>query len=154
MNLEIERKFLITKPEEYFASFNRNKINQAYIFQDVNMAFRVWIKNDKNAKICFKQKIDDLTRKEYEYEIPIEDAKQLYNDCLNKIEKTRYYIQIENNLTFEVDFFRNNLSGLSVAEIELPNSNVNFSKPEWLGEEITSDYRYLNSVLSVNGLPK
>ena len=37
--------------------------------------------------------------------------------------------------------------GLTVAEIELPSEDFAYEKPSWLGEEVTGDVRYFNSML-------
>jgi CYTH domain-containing protein len=47
-----------------------------------------------------------------------------------------------------VDEFHGDNEGLVVAEIELDDENEIFEKPDWLDDEVTSDYRYLNSNLS------
>ena len=78
----------------------------------------------------------------------------MYTDCPNRIQKTRYYISAPNNLLWEIDFFRYDLSGLVVAEIELlPSITTEFEKTLLIGEEVTHDFRYLNSVMSVKGMP-
>ena len=51
---------------------------------------------------------------------------------------------------FEVDEFYGENSGLVVAEIELSSEDEAFSRPEWLGEEVTGDRRYYNSMLTMS----
>ena len=63
------------------------------------------------------------------------------------IEKTRHVVQYEGK-TWEVDEFHADNEGLTVAEIELDDENEVFERPPWLGEEVTDDYRYLNSNLA------
>lgn len=62
------------------------------------------------------------------------------------IDKTRYYIKSGNH-TFEVDEFYGDNEGLVVAEIELTTEDEVFQRLEWLGEEVTGNERYYNSVL-------
>ena len=69
------------------------------------------------------------------------------------INKTRYLVQYQGHI-WEIDEFHDNNKGLIVAEIELDDENEVFEKPPWLGEEVTDDYRYLNSNLAVNPFNK
>lgn len=52
-----------------------------------------------------------------------------------------------NGLTWEIDEFHGVNEGLIVAEIEVPSEDTSFEKPDWLGEEVSSDPRYFNSNL-------
>ena len=63
------------------------------------------------------------------------------------IDKTRYLIDAK-PYVYEVDEFFGENEGLVIAEIELPSEDVFFPKPEWLGEEVTGDARYYNSMLT------
>ena len=63
------------------------------------------------------------------------------------IEKTRYKIPAGNDLTWEIDEFHGVNEGLVVAEIEIPSEDTAFVKPEWIGEDVSSDPRYFNSNL-------
>jgi CYTH domain-containing protein len=63
------------------------------------------------------------------------------------ITKTRYLVDFKRH-TWEVDEFHGDNEGLVVAEIELDDENEIFEKPDWLDDEVTADYRYLNSNLS------
>ena len=86
--------------------------------------------------------------REYEYNIPLDEARSLMK--LSKdapITKTRHLVDYKNH-TWEVDEFHGDNVGLIVAEIELDDENEEFKIPPWLGEEVTADYRYLNSNLS------
>ena len=62
------------------------------------------------------------------------------------IDKTRYLIKA-GEYTFEVDEFHGDNEGLIVAEIELPDEDAPFERPDWLGEEVTGDIRYYNVML-------
>ena len=65
------------------------------------------------------------------------------------ITKTRHLVDYKKH-TWEVDEFHGDNVGLIVAEIELDDENEEFEIPPWLGEEVTADYRYLNSNLAKN----
>lgn len=62
------------------------------------------------------------------------------------IEKTRLRIPA-GPFVWEVDEFHGENEGLVVAEIELPDEDAAFERPEWLGEEVSDDPRYFNSNL-------
>ena len=86
---------------------------------------------------------------EFEYPIPLEDARELLNQlCLRPlIEKTRYDIPGPDGHLWEVDEFHGENAGLVVAEIELSHEEQEFARPPWLGKEVTDDPRYLNTNL-------
>jgi len=69
------------------------------------------------------------------------------------IEKQRHIVSVT-NARWEIDVFSGALAGLVIAEIELPDRNAQFKRPDWLGEEITSDKRYSNANLAIHGLPQ
>ena len=64
------------------------------------------------------------------------------------VEKTRHLVPAGGGLTWEIDVFAGPNQGLVVAEIELPDEDAGFTRPAWLGEEVTGDGRYLNNALS------
>jgi len=90
-------------------------------------------------------------RHEYEYEIPLQDANEIINTLCRKpiIEKTRHFVTNDGN-TWEIDEFDGDNRGLIIAEIELSEIGEIFSKPHWLGEEVTSDLRYYNNNLAIH----
>ena len=152
MPLEIERKFLVTS-NGYRENATSSLIKQSYLSITEKMAIRVRI-DGLRASLAIKSKISDRVNKEYEYNIPIDEAKSLMNlDNQPVIRKTRFIVEFEGS-TWEVDEFYDDNQGLVVAEIELDKENDMFGKPPWLGEEVTSDYRYLNSILAVNPFSK
>ena len=90
-----------------------------------------------------------LTRAEYEYPIPLDDARQLLDSLCDRplIEKRRYVIDYHGR-KWEVDEFMGDNAGLVVAEVELENENDELATPPWVGDEVTHDPRYLNVNLS------
>ncbi len=114
---------------------------------------RIRIKDDKGY-ITVKGIASEsgVSRFEWEKEIPVEDARQLL--LLAEpgiIDKTRYLIKAADGVhTWEVDEFYGDNEGLTMAEIELADEHEAFAKPEWLGEEVTGDTRYFNSMLMKN----
>ncbi len=149
-NLEIERKFLVSRDFKKFADYYET-IKQGYISSNPESAVRVRIKGEK-AFLTIKGKGNKsgTTRFEFETEIPVYDAEQLLLLCKNSIiEKIRYYIPAGKH-TYEVDVFEGENKGLIIAEIELNNEDEDFIKPDWLGKEVTGDNRYYNLHLSEN----
>ena len=152
MPLEIERKFLVIS-DTYRDNAQSSDIKQAYLSVTKRMAIRVRIDGIRGS-LAIKSKVSDRVNREYEYSIPIDEARSLMNlGDLPIIIKTRYLVEYE-GWTWEVDEFHDNNDGLIVAEIELEDENDIFKLPPWIGEEVTADYRYLNSNLAINPFSK
>ena len=152
MPLEIERKFLVVS-DDYKINSKSVDIKQAYLSTDEKMAIRVRIE-EIQASINIKSKKSERVNHEFEYVIPLDEARSLMSMSQYPIiEKTRHMVEYEGK-TWEVDEFRADNRGLIVAEIELDNENEEFGMPPWLGEEVTADFRYLNSNLAVNPFSK
>lgn len=149
MSKEIERKFLVSGNFKKDA-VKRYKLSQGFLSTVPERTVRVRV-IDNSGFITVKgiSNKSGTTRFEWEKEISEKDAQSLLHLCEPTIiEKTRYEIPIENNFVFEVDEFHNENSGLIIAEIELPSENTMFSKPLWLGKEVTGEVKYYNSMLS------
>lgn len=148
MKYEIERKFLVKdhwpRPEDGLHCV------QGYISADAERIVRVRTMGEKSW-LTVKSMKTQLTRIEYEYEIPFEDADDLlHNVCKQPlIEKTRFNIRAF-DMDWEVDEFHGENSGLTVAEIELEEESQPIQIPDWVGEEISNDHRYFNANLSKN----
>lgn len=153
MAIEIERKFLV-KDRAFIEQSSRSvSIKQAYLAKTSSCTVRVRI-SDEEARITIKGMSNDfgLSRPEWEYSIPIDDAQKMFAlSPFPIIEKRRYYIPTTNH-TWEVDVFEGSLKGLVVAEVELSSTTDHPSKPDWVGREVTGDRRYYNSVLSMEGI--
>ena len=146
MPLEIERKFLVTS-DRYKIGAKSVDIMQGYLTIQNNLSIRVRIEG-RNASLAIKSKLSERVNREYEYSIPLDEAQSLMKLSEHSIiTKTRYLVDFERH-TWEVDEFHGDNQGLVVAEIELDDENEIFEKPDWLDDEVTSDYRYLNSNLS------
>lgn len=150
MAQEIERKFLV-KGDFKSEVFKSTRITQGYLSSVPERTVRVRVKGDKGF-ITIKGIGNETgaSRYEWEKEIPVEDVQELLKICEpGVIDKTRYLVKNE-EYTFEVDEFYGDNDGLTVAEIELPSEDAAFNKPAWLGEEVTGDVRYYNSMLMKN----
>lgn len=145
-NIEIERKFLVDGDFKPFVH-KSERIKQGYIVSNQEgKSVRVRIKGNKGyITIKGAGKSSGLTRFEWEKEISVDDADQLFELCEpGIINKTRHYIKAGNH-TFEVDEFYDENQGLIMAEIELQAEDEDFEKPDWLGKEVTGNVRYYNS---------
>jgi CYTH domain-containing protein len=141
--LEIERKFLIKDKSLLDPLLGQGVfIRQGYLFDALDQSLRVRIKSNK-AFLTLKFGSSALIREEFEYEIPLEDAEQLWLRCTKKLSKTRYVLTILGDI-WEVDVFHDRHEGLILAEIELTDQEQGFHRPPWLGLEVTNDSRYLN----------
>lgn len=145
MGVEIERKFLV-KGEPWLA-VPGVAYRQGYLNRDKARTVRVRIAG-KTAFLTVKGQSVGATRAEFEYPIPMEDAKALLALCDGPlIEKTRYLLD-HAGTRWELDVFAGDNAGLVVAEVELESEDQVFARPDWLGEEVTQDVRYFNSNLA------
>ncbi|MCF6169569.1 MAG: CYTH domain-containing protein [Bacteroidales bacterium] len=148
MAQEIERKFLVKADFKPMAT-KKKSITQAYLSSVPGRTVRIRIEDEKGF-LTIKGSVNasGTTRFEWEKEILQEEAKTLLALCEpGVIHKTRYIIPEDGGLKFEVDEFYGDNEGLIVAEIELPAEDHQFVKPEWLGEEVTGNPKYFNSML-------
>jgi len=147
MAFEIERKFLV-KGEFRHLSTGSDNIVQAYLSLEPGKTIRIRL-TDNRAFLTVKTPVipNSIKRNEWEYEIPLEDAREILKLCVpGKIIKTRYIIPAGKR-KFEVDVFHDKNEGLIIAEIELGSESESFEKPDWLGEEVTGNPAYYNSNL-------
>jgi len=148
MGVEIERKFLVD--HEKWAQVIKpagTHYRQGYILSNEQQTVRVRI-SDKKGFLNLKSKETDLSRKEYEYEIPLPDGIEILEYFTkNGTEKVRYRIPFTGK-TWEVDEFIGDNAGLIVAELELNSEAEEFEKPDWITIEVTDDGRYTNSSLA------
>lgn len=148
-NTEIERKFLVKDDSYKQMAIRHYEIRQGYLSREHGRTIRIRIR-DNEAFITIKGLSNDngLSRFEWEKAIDVEDAKALLQLALpGEIEKTRWIVPADNNLVWEVDEFHGRLNGMIIAEIELENEEQRFSKPAFIGDEVTGDTRYYNSNL-------
>jgi len=148
MGLEIERKFLVDHAKWARVDMPEGThYLQGYILADKGKTVRIRI-SDKQAFLNLKSKNSQLSRNEYEYEIPLQDGREILDSFIQKgTEKVRYVIPFAGN-DWEVDVFMGDNDGLIVAEIELDSEDAEFEKPDWVTEEVTDDGRYTNAALS------
>jgi len=146
MAKEIERKFLV-KNMSFKEKSTGVLYRQGYLSADSKAAIRVRAVGSK-AYLTIKGMRSGISRLEYEYEIPIKDADEIFNNlCIKPIIQKYRYTVCHEGYTWEIDEFLDENEGLVVAEIELQSEEERFPKPDFIGEEVTYDFRYLNSNL-------
>ncbi|MYN44455.1 CYTH domain-containing protein [Pseudoduganella sp. FT93W] len=145
MGVEIERKFLL-RGDAWRSMGQPVLLRQGYLSSHKERVVRVRIEGERGV-MTIKGRNVGAVRGEWEYEIPLADATELLLLCEQPlIEKYRSRIDYAGHV-WEVDEFLGVNAGLVVAEIELGSEAEQFELPEWVGEEVTSDVRYLNSSL-------
>lgn len=146
MAKEIERKFLV-KGDAWRNLAEGVRYRQGYLNSQKERTVRIRTVGDK-AVITVKGLTIGCTRLEFEYQIPYADCESMLDNLAEKplIDKTRYRIPM-GKFVWEIDEFHAENDGLIVAEIELPDEDTPFERPDWIGEEVSSDPRYYNSNL-------
>ena len=146
MPREIERKFL-PKSDAWRSEVRQSRpMRQGYLASGGNVSVRVRIAGQE-AWLNIKAGGFVASRPEYEYPIPLDEARELLELAEGPlIEKTRHFVE-HGGMTWEVDEFHGDNSGLVVAELELDSEDAAFSRPTWLGVEVTELRRYYNVCL-------
>lgn len=161
--MEIERKYLIRGHSWQQQVTRSYHICQGYLSDDPERSVRVRLRDDE-AFLTIKAASHDggLSRQEFEYPIPIEDARELLKITKKTIEKTRHIIPLQGtyisadgqpipvDLKIELDVFEGDNQGLIMAEVELPDPHTTFPLPEYFAEEVTGVERYYNLFLATH----
>ena len=148
MGVEIERRFLVENESWKSQVVLSEDFNQGYLNSILDeWTVRVRIINKRQGFITLKSSFYGYINHEFEYPIPIEDAKELLKLAKHKITKTRYQLNIEGKI-WVVDYFKGLNSPLIIAEIELRSESENISIPSWCGEEITGKKSLSNAALA------
>ncbi|MEM7485641.1 MAG: CYTH domain-containing protein [Bacteroidota bacterium] len=148
-HLEIERKFLVESDAYKNEAVTATRIVQGFLNTDPKRTVRVRIKGDKGfLTVKGESNQSGTTRFEWETEINVPEATNLIDLCEEAIlEKTRFEVPFKGHI-FEVDEFLGENKGLVIAEVELQHEDEVFSRPDWLGKEVTGEIKYYNSQLS------
>jgi Uncharacterized protein conserved in bacteria len=147
MAKEIERKFLVINDRWRKVADAGVLCVQGYFTSNSQCSIRVRIIGNQ-ANLNIKSATLGIIRTEYEYEIPLADAREMLRHFCTKplIEKTRYHVRYDRH-TWEIDVFSGANAGLMVAELELAHCDEPFTRPAWTGDEVTADPRYYNVCL-------
>ena len=145
--VEKERKFLpkdkYSLQEELVSMQTPDFIQQGYLMIQDNQHLRVRVVDNSQGFLCMKIG-SGIERQEFEYEIPLEDAKEMMDNCLYKLDKTRFTTSHNSNHV-DVDFY---MDGTVVIEIEFKKELGPDDIPEYCGEEITGEEKYSNIFLA------
>ena len=147
MGLEIERKFRVDAaawvpqgPGVHFA--------QGYVCSGPDHAVRVRVAGDQGF-LTLKGPTCGLSRLEFEYPIPLEDAREMLHElCGAAVLEKRRHREVHGGKTWEIDVFLGANAGLVLAEIELASEGEAFLSPPWLGSEVSGDPRFTNANLA------
>jgi CYTH domain-containing protein len=153
-NIERERKFLVESLPRNLSRYPHQSIEQGYLVIPTDRQMpEVRIRRSANRSVLtFKLGRSDAR---LEVEIPLSpaSARRLWPLTRGKrLEKTRYKIPYK-GLTIEVDVFRGNARGLTVAEVEFASARAlrAFRPPDWMSKEISGRRRYSNVRIAVHG---
>ena len=145
---EIERKYLVRKDTWRAEVTSTHHLDQAYLASDPDCTVRVRIADDQ-AYLTLKGRKTGASAPEYEYAIPLEEARDMMARLPNRgrVRKHRHHVR-HAGLLWEVDEFFDANEGLIMAEVELEREDQDVPLPDWAGEEVTADRRYANSSLA------
>ena len=149
MGKEIEHKYLVINDSFREMATKSYAIEQGYLSRVKECVVRIRI-SDCRGFITIKGKTIGDSRQEFEYEIPLNDARKLLELCNPPIIKKERYIVPYGEETWEVDIFAPPLAPLILAEIELLESRHDYSLPPFVGKEVTDDAKFFNSNLTAN----
>ena len=152
MGIEIERKFLVDE-SKWKRADTGTRIVQAYLCSKKERTVRVRLLGDE-ARLTIKGEAAGISRAEYEYPIPIEDAREMLDSLCERpfIDKTRHLEEFAGR-TWEIDVFHGGNEGLVVAEVELEDADAKVELPPWATREVSADHRYSNSSLAKRPWP-
>jgi adenylate cyclase len=145
MAIEIERKYLVTG--DGWRQPCGQAISQGYLSLDKERTVRVRVSGEQGF-LTVKGITKGASRAEFEYEIPVADARLLLDMCVGAVVHKVRHVLTYRDKTWEVDEFSGENAPLVMAEIELQDEAEPFERPPWLGEEVTSDPRYYNANLA------
>ncbi len=145
MGVEIERKFLVHRDRLPSPEWSTS-IEQGYV-ADAVATVRVRIE-DERGFLTLKGRPTGLSRPEFEYPVPLEDARAMLDVlCASaRIRKVRHRYQVGGHL-WEVDVFGGENEGLIIAEVELQSATESMELPDWVDREVSEDPRFFNSAL-------
>lgn len=153
MAKEIERKFLVEGSGWRALAGESTAISQFYVAAGADRSVRIRIKNGETAKLTLKFGAAARERDEFEYPIPLDDARAMQRFAIGRvIEKTRHEV-VHRGRRYEIDTFGQALAGLVIAELETPDEVADDELPPWLGREVTGEAAFYNAALAMADAP-
>lgn len=149
MASEIERKFLVEGDgwRDDVSKADAEQIVQGYLHAAESHSVRIRLRNG-DAKLTVKGATRGITRDEFEYDIPPDDARAMLDLCGDLLVEKRRYVLEHGGHEWIIDEFSGDNEGLLVAEIELDDEDEAFDRPAWLGEEVSGKPEYYNANLA------
>ena len=149
MGIEIERKFLVVGDGWKALVKATHRLRQGYLSMGGAVTVRVRLIDDARGFLTVKHGGSALARAEFEYEVPVADARQMLSFCRGvPVEKTRYSLNLAGG-DWVVDSFEGRHRGLVIAEVELATAADQLQLPDWLGRDVTGEPEYYNSSLAL-----
>jgi adenylate cyclase len=150
--VEVERKFLVHDPPDLDQT-DADEIEQGYLAIGAEGEVRLRRKGER--LVLTAKRGAGLSRQEAEVELDRDRFDELWPLTEGRQLHKRRHVVPQGDLEIEVDVYEGDLDGLVVAEIEFASEEQarGFDPPEWLGEEVTGDRRYLNETLATEGAP-
>lgn len=148
MAREIERKFLVANDDWRVQVSSTARYRQGYLSSGGKCSIRVRVDGDRGF-LNLKSATLDITRSEYEYEVPLADAEEMLAHLCEGllVDKQRHFVEHDGH-TWEIDVFEGDNHGLVIAELELDAVDSVFKLPSWAGQEVSDDPRYYNVYLA------
>jgi len=152
MPKEIERKFLVASDEWRKNADEGKYMRQAVILAEEGRSLRIRLINNKKARMTLKIDASQLSRHEFEYDVPLSHAREMLALANGStIVKTRYEVPYK-GFTWEVDVYEGKFEGLIVAEVEMKSEKDDPAIPSWIGREVTEDQRFKNRAIAEGSL--
>lgn len=151
--MEIERKFLTKAVPFALEDYPSRRISQCYISLSPTIRLR---RQEQEFILTVKGK-GLLAKEEFELPLSLEEYEKLLEKAETPaVEKRRYLVPLEGELTAEVDVYEGPLAGLMTTEVEF--SSVEEAKafvpPDWFGKDVTMEKAYKNTSLALYGIPE
>jgi CYTH domain-containing protein len=151
MAIEIERKFLVHPSLLEFDRYAPRSIEQGYLQDDNGFTTRVRVIDGEQAFLTLKgPRLGKHGCSEFEYPIPLADARELLSQCASRIVRKDRYEVAQGRHVWHVDVFKGSLKGLHTAEVELDHDDEDFARPRWLGREVTAYRQFKNKSLAIS----
>lgn len=150
MARETERKFLVVNDAWRAEAEGAADLVQFYLFAGPDRSLRVRIRDGRSAVVTLKFGDDARVRDEFEYPVPLADARSMRPFAIGRVLEKRRHLAAWRGHLYEIDVFGGPLAGLVLAELESEAVVSDADLPPWLGREVSDDPRYLNAALALS----